>query len=188
MANKVYFGLKNVMFGSITHSGSTYTYGAPVAWPGAVNFAATPNGEENEFEADNMVYFSTPGTSGYDISYECAEIPEGFLESYCGYAKDANNVIVDNSGELAPFYLVGQIDGDANNTLFAFYNCMLSTKPALEAETSRAKAPKTRTLSITAYPSEDSTLKGACMARTKSDTPSTVSSGWFTTLYKPSIS
>lgn len=187
MANKVYYGLKNVKYGSITVTGSTYTYGAPTAWPGAVNFAATPNGEENQFEADNMVYFSTPGTSGYDISYECAEIPEDFLVNYCGYAEDANHVVYDDSGELAPFYLMGQIDGDANNTLFVFYNCMLATKPALEAETSRAKAPKTRTLSITAYPSEDSTINGICMARTKSDTLATVSSGWFTTLYKPSV-
>ena len=187
MANKVYFGLKNVKYGSITVSNSTYTYGSPKDWPGAVNFAATPNGEESEFEADNMVYYKTSGTAGYDISYECAEIPEDFLANYCGFSTDSNGVIYEAKGEFAPFYLLGQIDGDANDTLFAFYNVMLSAKPSLEAETSRAKAPKTRTLSMAAYPSEDSTIANICMARTKSDTASTVSTGWFTTLYKPSV-
>ena len=76
--NKVQFGLKKLYYATITDSGTALTYGTPIALPGAVSMTATPTGEPEEFEADDIVYYRADGAKGYDMSVELAYLPESF--------------------------------------------------------------------------------------------------------------
>ena len=63
MANKVKFGLKNVHYAPITEDESGVTFGTPKRLPGAVNLTLDVQGEEVEFEADDVIYyFNEAGT------------------------------------------------------------------------------------------------------------------------------
>ncbi len=59
--NKVKFGLKNCHYAKATldPDTNTVTFGTPVAIPGAVNLSMDPEGDNEPFYADDMVYYMT---------------------------------------------------------------------------------------------------------------------------------
>ena len=54
--NKIKFNLKNVHVAVLTKANGEYTYGTPVALPGAVSLSMEAEGESNPFYADGIVY------------------------------------------------------------------------------------------------------------------------------------
>lgn len=78
--NKVKFGLKNCHYAKATLDldTNTMTFGTPVAIPGAVNLSMDPEGDNEPFYADDMVYYMTSANNGYSGDLEIALLPDSF--------------------------------------------------------------------------------------------------------------
>lgn len=177
--NKVQFGLKNVHYA--VWDSTTSTYGDPVAIPGAVNLSLDAEGDMNKFYADDIAYFVTSTDNGYSGDLEVARIPDQMLQDIWGYTLDnTSKVITENSAAVAKtFALMYQISGDQNNSYFVLYSCTAS-RPGLGSQTKEETTePRTQTITITAVPKAD----GKVFAKTTAETPSSVTSAWFTSVF-----
>ena len=128
MASKVRFGLKNVHYAILMDdgaSGSAPSWSAPVAVPGAVTLDLAASGDISNFYADNIVYFTSKGASGFSGDLEVALVPDQMLIDLFGYSQDMTSKVLvkRNQQTAARFALLYQIDGDEENNLFVLYNC-----------------------------------------------------------------
>ena len=174
--NKVKFGLKKCYYAVITDTAGVYTYGTPVAMPGAKTLSAARSGDSNTFEADDVDFWTT-NSQQYDVSLEVAKLPESFFTDVLSFAEDGKNILWEDGSECKRIALMFEVSGNQNNPRYAFLNC-LPQPPDVEAETSKAKDPKTVTLKLTASADPN----GRTMAISKSDTDATAYGAWFTTV------
>ena len=175
--NKVQFNLKNVYYAAKTAEG----YATPVHIPGAVNLNLSPEGENTPFYADGIVYYQSVSNQGYSGDLEIAKVPDQMLQDIWGFTLDqTSKVLTENAtAEPATFALLFQIDGDADESLYALYS-VTAQRPAIASATNEAsKTPQTQTLAMTAIPLPD----GKVSCRTTADTPEETKTGWFTTVY-----
>lgn len=84
--NKVKFGLKKCYYAVITENDGAFSYGTPVAIPGAVSLAANKSGDSEAFEADDKDFWVV-SSAQYDITLEVAKLPESFFTDVLMYAK-----------------------------------------------------------------------------------------------------
>lgn len=179
--NKVQFGLKNVYYAKATITGSTVTYGTPVAIPGGVNLNLAAQGEISRFYADNIVYYMTQSNQGYEGDVEVARIPDSMFQDIFGQSLGSTSKVLTEVAdvECAHFALLFQIDGDQQNDLHVLYNCV-PTRPAVASGTIQAtKEPVTASFTVSAIPRPD----GKIRARTTDTTPTATKTGWFSTVY-----
>ena len=192
MANKVRTGLKNVHVASVTVSGSTVTFGTPVAWPGAVSMSYSPTGELSEFYADDIVYWSGGGSSGYDCELETALIPDWFYTDYLGMLLDDDNNIVETANDNGKYFaFLFEFTGDEKAIKHCLYYCKAS-KPTEEGETKGETAePKTTTVEFKASPCPiPVTVDGVdhnCIKKRSTPTSDDYST-WYSTVSLPTIS
>ena len=84
--NKVHFGLKNVKYAVLTETvdaqtgAITTTYGTPKAINGAVNLNLEAQGSQENFYADDGVYYVISNSNSYNGDLEVASIPASFSE------------------------------------------------------------------------------------------------------------
>lgn len=190
MANKVQFGLKNVHYAILTEADSTApTYGTPKKLAGAVSIELSPEGNETAFYADNMEYFNVSADNGYTGSLEMALITDEAKKDIWGFGYDTANKIVYEDANAQPKYfaLLFQIEGDATESLYAFYKCRAS-RPSVASQTidENGKEPQTQSVDLTAVPLVDPTggvLNGKVYAKTDETTATSVKSGWFSTVF-----
>lgn len=180
MSNKVKFNLKNVHYATVTVTGTTVTYGTPVAWPGAVSLSLDAEGDENTFYADGIAYYVTYGNDGYSGDLETALIPNSFREDILQETKDGNILYEDATKQPKPFALLFQFDGDENAIKHVLYNCSCG-RPSISSQTNEAGIEvRTETVSVKAAPRSDGYVKARC------DNSSASSwSSWFTTVQTP---
>lgn len=182
MANKVQYGLKNVHYATVTVGTNSVTYGAPVAWPGAVSLSLSSEGETNIFFADNISYFTAISNNGYSGDFESALIPDSFKTDIMGetVGTGAKTGIYYEHADAQPkaFALLFQFEGDANATKYVLYNCKMS-RPDIESSTTEEGIEvQTVTGEITASPRAfDNIVKASC-----ANSASTAYSAWFTTV------
>lgn len=183
--NKVQFNLKNVHYAVLTEtktSGSTtYSWGAPVAVPGAVNLNLEQQGEITKFYADGIVYYQSPVNNGYEGDLEMARIVDKMLQDVWGMTLGTTSkVLTENANtEAKAFALLFQIDGDADEDCYVLYNCT-GTRPAIAAKTKEdTKEPQTQSSTISAAPLGN----GNVMARTTSETPEATKNSWFSQVF-----
>lgn len=157
------------------------TYDAPIKMPGAVSLSLEQQGELTPFYADGIKYYVATSNGGYQGDLEMAMITDEFREKVLGEEKDQNGVLIENSNAEAKEFALGvQIDGDAEPTLFWFYNCT-ATRPNMEAKTtSDSKEPDVDKISISCAASEDGTVR----AKTTKESYEAVKTKWFTEVYK----
>lgn len=179
--NKVQFNLKNVHYAVLTETktGGTaaYSWGTPVAVPGAVNLNLEQQGEITKFYADGIVYYQSPVNNGYEGDLEMARIIDKMLQDVWGMTLGTTSkVLTENANtEAKAFALLFQIDGDADEDCYVLYNCT-GTRPAIAAKTKEdTKEPQTQSSTISAAPLGN----GNVMARTTSETPEATKNGWF---------
>lgn len=156
MANKVRTGLKNVHIASVTVSSGlnpSVTFGTPVPWPGAVTFSYAPIGEVSEFYADDVVYWSGGGSTGYDCSLETALIPDWFYTDYLGMAVDDNGNIIETASDNGSYFaFLFEFSADEKAIKHCLFYCKASS-PTEEGETKGEQAePKTTTVEFKASP------------------------------------
>lgn len=184
MANKVKYGLKNVYYAVATDDGTgKLTYETPKAWRGAVSLSMEAQGDVNNFNADNIIYFTSNANNGYQGDYESALIPDDFRVSVLGEELDAKGFYVERTGApTVEFALLFQFEGDESATRHCFYRCTAS-RPATNGSTVEDSIePQTESITITAMPRiNDELIKSRCPASAEAY------ANWFTTVNEPSV-
>lgn len=186
MDNKVKYNLKNVYWASITETvdtqtgATTYTYGTPKAWPGAVSISLDPEGDTSTFYADGIAYFVAIANNGYSGDFECALIPAEFRTQNMG-AKTKDGVEYEyNDDQIKPFVLLFQFDGDQNAIKHCLYN-VKAARPQISSQTNESGIEvRTETASITATPRADGLIKARC-----DQADATAFATWFQTVPTP---
>ena len=150
--NKVRFGLKNAHYAKATFDeDGNVTYAKPVRLPGAVSLSMDPEGENENFYADDIVYFVINNNAGYEGDLELALIPEEFLKDILHEEEDANGVLAENANDtFERFALLFEFTGDAKAIRHVLYCCSAS-RPSMEGETKEdEKEVQTEELSLIA--------------------------------------
>lgn len=185
--NKVQYGLKNVYYAPVTAetADGVPTYGAPVAWPGAVSLSVEAEGDRTVFRADNTDYYIMSANNGYSGELETAKIPDSFRTAILGDYLDTNNILVEDAeAQPVPFALIFQFEGDQQETKHVLYKCVAS-RPTIESETTDEEIePKTETIEFTAT-AITSGDKRIVKAKTTENTDAAVVSAWFTAVQLP---
>lgn len=182
-SNKVKFGLKNCHYSKATFDeDGNVTYAKPVRLPGAVSLSIDPSGENENFYADDIVYYVINNNSGYEGDLELALIPESFLKDILHEEEDANGVLAENADvEFERFALLFEFTGDVNAIRHVLYCCSAS-RPAMEGDTKEdEKEVKTETLSLTA----SALANGYVKAKTSTNTSDAVYNAWYDAVYMP---
>ena len=186
--NKVKFGLSNCYMAPFTiGNDGTYSYGEPIAVPGAVNLSLSPSGDTNDFYADNVIYFTATANQGYEGDLEIALIPDEIRTSILGETLDSNGAYVENAGDQYAGFAFGfQIDGDKNNRKYWYYNCSLTRPTTTGATIEASKEPQTDTLNIKAMPRLND--KAVRVFMEPNETNETAYNGFFSQVYESVIS
>ena len=83
--NKIKYGIKNCKYAVATISSTgAATYGTIKDLAGAVSISLDPQGDTNNFYADNIVYFTSVANNGYEGDLELAKVPDSFLTDCLG--------------------------------------------------------------------------------------------------------
>lgn len=181
MASKVRFNLKNVHYALLTVGTNTVTYGTPVAVPGAVSLNLAAQGDLYKFYADGIVYYQAGTNAGYEGELEMAKFPPQMLKDIWKETETTTSKVLIENAEVdpAPFALLFQIDGDAEDELYVMYNCA-ATRPGVAAQTNtETKEAQTQSCTITAAPLAD----GKVQAHTQETTTTSARSAWFTSVF-----
>ncbi|HJD26861.1 MAG TPA: phage tail protein [Candidatus Blautia intestinipullorum] len=183
--NKVKFNICNMHYALITvDDNGDVTFGTPVAMPGAVSLSLEPNGEPSNFYADGYAYYTISNNMGYEGDLELAMVPESFRTDVLKESLDDNSVLVESANvETANFALLFEFDGDVKKIRHVLYNCS-AARPNIESATNEEEIEvQTETLAITAAPLANGYVK----ARTGDSTTDTVYTGWYTSVYMPTV-
>lgn len=179
--NKVKFGLKNVHYAPITLSENKIIFQPPVRIPGAVNLSLDIESEETEFEADDMVYWSTYSDSAYKGTAEFARIIDQFRKDILRDREDeTSHVLEENlSRETAPFALLYEVNGDQKASRRVLYSCSVGRAGENAQTSGKNKTPQTETMNMTAVPLANGTVR----CRTTAKTPQETFGNWYKSVY-----
>ena len=122
--NKDKFGLNKVHWAKMTacSEDGVPTFATPVCLPGAVSLSIDANGENENFYADNCVYYVINNNAGYDGDLEVALITIDFATAILGEQLDSKSVLVErNDAETSQFALMFEFDGDKNHIRHVLY-------------------------------------------------------------------
>ena len=183
--NKIVYGLRNVHYSkmSVDETGKI-TYAIPTALKGAVEISLESKAELIEFEADNTVYYSAPGTSAYEGTLTLAKVPDSFLVDILGEeldTVDGTQTEVDGA-HTSNFALMFQFEGDVNGTRHLFYNCSAS-RPSVASKTGKEIGTTELAFKASAKPLESVNDKAVVKTKTTASTPSAIYNGWFDNVY-----
>lgn len=183
MANKVFFGIKNVYYAVATDNGSgTLTYATPVAIPGARSISLSASGDVSNWYADNAIYFNTATNNGYEGDLVVANLPDSFRVDVLGETLDTDGFYVESAGQpTVEFALLFQFEGDQEAVRHCMYRCT-ATRPEVSSSTTEDTVePNEQTLTITAMPRlSDNVVKSRCP-----ESAATAYAAWFTTVQEP---
>jgi phi13 family phage major tail protein len=187
--NKIKYGLKNVHYAVLTDTvdaatgAHAYTYGTPVAWPGAVDLSLDPQGDLYKFFADNIAYYKRSNNTGYEGDLESARVPDSFKTDVLGETLDAKKVAFEGAAvEGKRFAFLFEFAGDVNATRFALYDCV-ATRPSLASKTVEDKMEaQTDKVTISASPLADEAE--TVLGHTVAETDPEVYSSWYTAVHQ----
>lgn len=182
MSNKVFYGLKNVHWASITETEGGATYGTPKALPGAVSLSLTAEGDTTTFYADNTAYYVAVANNGYSGDLEVANLTEEFMTEVLGMVKESTKGLLVEKADAQPksFALLFQFEGDESARKYCLYDCKC-TRPSIESGTSTESVEvRTMTASFTAKPRFDGVIKAQ-----STDASGSAYATWFTAVPDP---
>lgn len=185
MANKIQYGLKNVYYAKLTEVTSTagvttYSYGTPKAWKGAVSLSLAPQGDTLKEYADDTEWYTQAANNGYEGDFEYEVMPDDFRENILGDTKDSNGVYLEkNDVSTNYFALMFEVNGDAKKRRNVFYKCSATRENNENQTKGESIEPTHGTLTITSVPRADGKVK----ASTGDNTDNTTYNGWFSEVY-----
>ncbi len=150
---KVQFGISNLHVGTYTDNNGTVTLGIPYHQKGAVNFSPETQSENNDFYADNIIYWS--GYSGGTIEgdLEVAMFDDEFKTQFLGYRELASGGLASVKNPTKPnVYVAFQVEtdeGDTNPIRVILYNCSLGDISREYSTITETKEPQTATIPVT---------------------------------------
>lgn len=154
--NKITYGLRNVHYSIATQGNDgTWSFGTPVALPGAQEFTSDLVGGSTAVYADDIVIANLVQNAGRTITLKLTELTEEFKLNVLGYKRLENGNIVEiANAKTATFALGLEFQGDAKARRAWFYLC--SVTPISESTKSKTDSAEANavTLNITARPIE----------------------------------
>lgn len=187
--NKIKYGLKNVHYAVATIDAATgaATYATPVPFPGAVSLTLSPSGENTPFYADNITYYITNGSTGYEGELEMARVIDSFKKEILGMIADKKQVLYETlDPQIVHFALMFQFEGDVKATRHVLYNCTC-TRPNNDGSTKgESVEPATETVSFTATSVYNADVDADIVkAEANANSDDTTYSGFFSAVYQP---
>ena len=165
--NKVHFGLKNCYYFPMTEVTNpstgevTVSYGAPVKWAGAVSIGLSNNASQEDFYADDGVFYVTSSASSYEGDFESASVPRQFKKDIYGWVEDANGALIETKdAQTRYFALAFETSGDVGGQRTIFYKCSASIPEASSATLEDGTEVQTQTVTIKAIGRADSITLG----------------------------
>lgn len=148
--NKVRYGLSKVYYALWDEDASKYS--APVPMAGAVSISFDPQGSQNQFYADNVIYFTSNPSASDSGSLELADITDQAYIDLLGYVRDSTTGILyePTNAKHANFAMLYQKEGDGNTLRGIRYNVTLSRPSESASTTTDSVEPQTVTLDYTA--------------------------------------
>lgn len=183
--SKVHFGLSKAYYAVITNG----AYGAPVALPGAVGLTLNREGSDPEkFYADNIAYYVSPAVNGgYTGTLTLANVPQSFLVDVLGEIVDDNGMQIELADAVSKsFALMYEVEGDADEKRYVFFNCTAQRVAAGANTKSDSTTPDTQDLEFTAI-GKDFTLGGQTenVVKGSANTADSAFAGWYTAVPTP---
>lgn len=155
MENKIRFGLSNVHIFPInsTSEDGKPTYGEKIKVPGAVALSLSPEGDEAQFFADDIVYWAMSANNGYSGDLELALIPQKIKTEILGQTLGEDGVLIESTDDKAKeFALLFEVKGDVSRTRFLFPRCTMA-RSNIDAKTQeKGIDPSTEKFSINVLP------------------------------------
>lgn len=165
--NKVHFGLKNAYYFPMTEVTNPDTgevsvvYGAPKKWPGAVSIGLSNNASQEDFYADDGVYYVTSSASSYEGDFESASVPRSFKKDIYGWLEDANGALIETKNPITKYFaLAFETSGDVGGQRTIFYKCSATIPEASSATTEDGTEVQTQTVTIKAIGRADEVTIG----------------------------
>ena len=165
--NKVHFGLKNAYYFPMTEVTNPDTgevsvvYGAPKKWPGAVSIGLSNNASQEDFYADDGVYYVTSSASSYEGDFESASVPRSFKKDIYGWLEDENGALIETKNPITKYFaLAFETSGDVGGQRTIFYKCSATIPEASSATTEDGTEVQTQTVTIKAIGRADEVTIG----------------------------
>ena len=150
MANKVEFGISQLHIGTYTESNGTVTLGTPYHQKGAISFSPEEQSEQNNFYADNVIYWSGYSGGSIEGDLEVAMYDDEFKTQFLGYKALTNGGIANVKGAMKPnVYIAFQVEGDTESRRVILYNCALGGITREYNTIEENKEPTTETIPVT---------------------------------------
>ena len=150
MANKVEFGISQLHVGTYTDADGTVTLGTPYHQKGAVSFSPEEQSEQNNFYADNIIYWSGYSGGSIEGDLEVAMFDDEFKTQFLGYRALTNGGLANVKNAIKPnVYIAFQVEGDAEARRVILYNCTLGAITREYNTIEENKEPATETLGVT---------------------------------------
>lgn len=148
--NKVEFGISNLYIGTYTDTNGTVTLGTQYHQKGAVNLSLEPDGDDNDFYADNVKYWSGFSDNGFTGEIEVAKFDLEAKKQFFGYVETTGGGFGAVKGASRPqVYVMFQTEGDAQARRVILYNVSLGQINREFATIEDSKEPATETCDIT---------------------------------------
>lgn len=161
--NKVHFGLKRAMIWPLIETTNpqtgviTTTYGAGIPWPGSVSLDLSNNASQEDFYADDGVYYVTSSASNYEGDFESASVPRAFKKAIYGDVEDTNGALIEVKNAITKYFAFGyETSGDIGGQRTIFYKCSATRPSAGGATLEDGTEVQTETVTIKAIARADS--------------------------------
>lgn len=165
--NKVHFGLKNAYYFPMTEVTNPVTgevsvsYGAPVKWAGAVSIGLSNNASQEDFYADDGVFYVTSSASSYEGDFESASVPRQFKKDIYGWLEDSNGALIETKNPQTKYFAFAyETSGDVGGQRTIFYKCSATIPEASSATTEDGTEVQTQTVTIKAIGRADEVTIG----------------------------
>lgn len=150
--DKVYFGFSDLYIFTYEEDPDTktVTLGTPYHQAGAVGFAPEPAGNDENFYADNVAYFtdnSSPTRSG-DLTV--AKFDDDCKEQFFGYVRSGAGGLAEVVNPVKPRVCIAfQLDGDVEGRRVVFYNGTFGSITREYNTTEETRSPETASAPVT---------------------------------------
>lgn len=151
MANKVEFGISNLHVGTYTvGTTGTVTLGTPYHQAGAVSFSPEEQSEQNNFYADNVIYWSGYSGGSLEGDLEVAKFDDTFKTQFLGYTAKTDGGLALIKGATKPnVYIAFEVEGDTEKRRVIMYNASLGGIVREYSTIEENKEPVTETIAVT---------------------------------------